>query len=168
MQELICAQIIPFCLSAMTRPRGTTFSIRPIPPGSETPAMSQAAIYSSALLPPGVASPLSTGAVSRRPVSAAISARSTSVVSRLCRVWIAERCAALMSPPTAWIRVPKPIRDSTAHITAKLPSTPIPTMDGGLAWGRHRTFSPAAETLVSYFRQRLLTPQNQIMGHPSR
>lgn len=48
------------------------------------------------------------------------------------------------------------------------PKTPIPTMDVGLAWGRHRELSPAAETFVGYFRHLFLTPQNQIMGHPSR
>lgn len=54
------------------------------------------------------------------------------------------------------------------RILTMSPKTPIPTMDVGMAWGRHRELSPAAETLVGYFRQLFLTPQNQIMGHPSR
>lgn len=54
------------------------------------------------------------------------------------------------------------------RILTMVPQNAIPTMDVGLAWGRHRAQSPAAETLIGYFRQLFLTPQNQVMGHPSR
>ena len=71
------ARFIPFWTSPMKRAPRTTFSIRPMPPRRLTPAITQAAIDSSGMVAPMLASPVSRRAVSRMPAIAAIAPHST-------------------------------------------------------------------------------------------
>ena len=92
---------MPFWTSTIKNAPSTTFSTRPMPPRSETPAMTQAAIDSNPIVPPRFVSPLSTRAVKRIPASEASSEQATYAKKSVVMVLMPERCAAFILPPTA-------------------------------------------------------------------
>jgi len=68
---------MPFCTRPMKMAPSTTLTSRPEPPRNETPPMTQAAIDSSGMVAPILASPDSSRAVSMMPEIAVKPAQST-------------------------------------------------------------------------------------------